>query len=598
MTADPAGGGNADLGRAAVGPPLHRRPDRLDGAHVDLAVVGGGIFGVCVAWDAALRGLSVALLERGDFGQATSANHFKVAHGGVRYLQHLDLPRLRRSCRERSALLRTAPHLVSPLPILMPAFGHGRRGRAVLRLGLGLYDLLTLDRNRGIGDPARRVPASRHLSADEVRSAFPRLGASDLSGGSIFWDGQIHDPPRLALAYVKSAVEAGARVLNYAEVDGFLREGDRVAGIEARDRTTGRRLRLRADVVVNAAGPWAPELLRKRLDLPADASLPELTFSRDVALVVRRQLDPDLGLAVPLTDRDADAVLDRGGRHLFLLPWRDRTLVGVWHRVYDEPPDRVEVTESEIRRYVRQANRAHPGLDLDREDVCHVNAGLVLFGDAEAQPDEGHAFGKRSVVLDHRREHGLAGLVTVVGVRATEARGVAARVVDAARRQIDADAGRAPTGSVPLCGGRFDTMASLLEEAADVTGLDPGSARCRSLARRYGSELPAVWSLCRENPDRARSLAGSGVVEAEVVHAARREMAVTLADVVLRRTGLGTACPPSPEALRRAAELLAAEQGWDEERTAAELAGMRSFLRERGSVRSYGRASPSPLPAG
>lgn len=574
---------------------LRRRPDRLDGASVDVAVVGGGIFGLCIAWDAAHRGLSVALVERDDFGHATSANHFKVAHGGIRYLQHLDLVRTRRSCRERSALLRIAPHLVEPLPILMPTFGHGRRGREVLRMGCGLYDLLTLDRNRGIRDDARRIPSSRHVSATDATDAFPDLEDPDLTGGSIFYDGQIYNPPRLALAFAKSASEAGAQLLNYAEVDGLLRDGSRVAGVEVRDRLSGRRVRVGADVVVNATGPWASGLLRNLTDLPAADCLPELTFSRDVAMVVRRQVHPDLGLAVPVSTRDADAVLDRGGRHLFLLPWRDRTLVGVWHRVCDSGPDHVEVSEREIDAYLREANRSYPGLELDRSDVCQVQAGLVLFGDEEEQPDDGHAFGKRSVVVDHRRRHGLGGLVTVVGVRATAARGVASEVVDVAGRQLDAEPPPSRTETVPLRGAQFDTIAELVDQIREVTGLDPDSGPCRALARNYGSEFSRVWALCEDDPDLERPIGRSNVLEAEVVHAVRREMARTLEDVVLRRTELGTACPPPVAELRRTADLLANELGWDEERTESEIAGMQAFFRERGSVRHYGdRDAPAP----
>lgn len=580
-------------------PRLTRRPARLDGAEVDVAVVGGGIFGVCVAWDAALRGLSVALLERGDFGHATSANHFKVAHGGIRYLQHLDVVRARRSSRERSALLRIAPHLVAPLPILMPAFGHGRRGVELLRLGCRLHDLLTADRNRGIDDPSRRIPSSRRVSPRDVREAFPALDRPDLTGGSVFYDGQIYNPPRLALAFVKSAAAAGARVLNYAEVDGFLRDSSRVTGVEARDRLSGRKLEVRAGVVVNAAGPWAPRLVDDLLDVPGGPSPARFTFSRDVALVVRRQLHPGMGVAVPASTRDADAVLDRGARHLFFLPWRRRTLVGVWHRVYRAPPDRVEVTGEEVERYLQEANRAYPGLDLDTSDVCQVNAGLVLFGDPDDQPEDGHAFGKRSAVVDHQRDHGLGGLVTVVGVRATAARRVASEVVDVAERQLDAPTRPAPTDTVPLAGAHFDSFASLAERIGGVTGLDPGSRRCLSLARNYGSEFPHVWSLVDEvSRDAGRADGPPSLTRAEILHAIRREMAVTLEDVLLRRTEIGTACPPDEAAIEAAAELLVHELGRDGDRVAEEVAEMRAFFGRRGAIRRYGDAAPTaPSPA-
>ena len=194
----------------------------------DLVVVGGGIFGICVAWDAALRGLSVALVEQTDFAHAASANCFKIIHGGIRYIQHGDLYRIRESSHERSAWLRIAPHLVSPLPIAIPAYGNGFRGKALLRAGMGLYDLITWDRNQGIDDPGQRIPASYSISRQECLDRFPGLDSTGLTGAMIFHDGQMYSAPRLALSCLKSAVEAGAVAANYVEGIGLARHGNRV----------------------------------------------------------------------------------------------------------------------------------------------------------------------------------------------------------------------------------------------------------------------------------------------------------------------------------------------------------------------------------
>ncbi len=172
----------------------------------DLIVVGGGIFGACAAWDAALRGMSVALVERGDFCEATSANHFKIIHGGIRYLQHGDIYRIRESSRERSALLRIAPHLTKPLPIAIPTYGHGLQGKELLKIGMSLFDLLTFDRNQHVRDLGQHIPSSWFMSREECLNSFPGLDQNGLTGAGIFCDGQIYNPPRLALSFIQSAV--------------------------------------------------------------------------------------------------------------------------------------------------------------------------------------------------------------------------------------------------------------------------------------------------------------------------------------------------------------------------------------------------------
>ncbi len=200
---------------------MKRNPATLADGEYDVLVIGAGACGAAAARDAALRGLRTAVIERADFGGATSAECFKMVHGGIRYLQHADLPRLRASSHERSALLRIAPHLVQPLPIAIPTYGHGRRGPAFLAAGAAVYDLLTLDRNRGIRDRRRHIGRSRFLSRSRLLELFPHLRAPGLTGAVAFEDGQMYNPARLVLAFVSSAVDAGATACKYVEEKKF-----------------------------------------------------------------------------------------------------------------------------------------------------------------------------------------------------------------------------------------------------------------------------------------------------------------------------------------------------------------------------------------
>jgi glycerol-3-phosphate dehydrogenase len=551
---------------------VKRDLDLLSKAKFDLVILGGGAFGCCAAWEAASRGLSVALLEKSDFCGATSANHLKMVHGGIRYLQHLDFPRVRESMRERAALLRVAPHLVQPLPIVMPTYGRGMEGRLVLRAGLKLYDAVTIDRNRGIDDPDRRIPAGRILSREECLELYPGLSREGLTGAGLFHDGQYYNPPRLALAFLRSAVDEGAVAANYVEATGFLLDGKRVRGVRARDTFTGDELEVRSRVVLNACGPWSARLLRESIGI----GLPvEPTFSRDTGFVVRGRRTGDAALACRISIRDPDALLSRHGRHVFLVPWRDHTLVGVWHKVHTDGPDSVEVAGSELRSFLDDVNTGYPFFGLRPEDITMVYAGLTLFG--ENRPGARDlSFGKRSLLLDHARADGVEGLVTLIGVRATTARGMSEKAIGLVAAKADRKIGASRTEERPVHGGDIGRFDDFLRRAQAEHADRFGGSVVESLVRNHGSAYGRILDRATEDPGLEPILPGSTTLGAEVVHAVRDEMACRLADIAFRRTELASGGDPGDEALRACAELAGAELGWDTARIEAELEAVRA----------------------
>lgn len=546
---------------------MKKNLQKLKGKEYDLVIVGGGIFGACAAWDAAGRGLKVALLEKKDFSHATSANHLKMVHGGIRYLQHGDVIRVWESCRERTALLKIAPHLVRPLPIVMPTYGHGKRGKAVLGVGVSLYDLLTLGRNRRIADEGRRIPGGRLITKQEVLKHFPGIEQRGLTGAAVFYDAQMYSPQRIALSFLRSAASAGADIANYLEVTGFLKSGGRIAGVEAKDVHSGESLEVRGKTVLNTAGPWAARLLETGRDLQLS---PKPVFSRDVCFVVSRRLSSKFALACQTRTQDADAILSRGGRHLFLAPWRDRTLVGVWHGVYKGAPDEVTVTEEELQSFLDETNAAYPGISLTREDVTMVNFGLILFEGNQKGSDE-ISFGKRSLLVDHERTHHVKGLVTLIGVRATTARGEAEKAVNLIFRKLGERSPDSETETTPIFGGRIEKFDDFLGQVVKQGPYGLDRDVLEAMIQNYGSEYPGVLKYIGEDPELAHRLGDSTVLKAEVVHAVREEMAEKIGDVIFRRTDLGTGGHPGEEALQACARLMASELGWDENRVREEI---------------------------
>lgn len=545
---------------------MQRNLNALADKQFDIVIVGGGIFGACAAWDAALRGLSVALVERHDFCSGASANSFKIVHGGIRYLQHGDLARLRASCKERTAFLRIAPHLVQPLPIVVPTYGHGKMGKAFLGAGMLIYDVLTFERNRTIKDPARKIPWTRFLNRQQIRDLFPDLQHDRLTGGVIFFDGQMYNPMRLVLSFIKSAVEYGAKFANYVEAIGFLRSDDRIEGIEARDVLTGNAFAIRAKVVLNAAGPWAEKLLNKGIGIDLK---PQGVYSRDAAFVISRRLPGNYALAVSGRTRDPDAVLSRPARHLFVVPWREYSLVGVWHKVYAGEPDEVTLDEGDLQSFIDEINWAYPALDLSRADVLMWNYGLVPFGENEAGAVN-LSYGKRSYLIDHEKSHGIQGLVTLIGIRYTMARGDASRALDLAVAKLGRSIPPPPTDRIPIQGGKIEDFEQFVNATAnDPIGVNKGAIR--ALIHNHGTAYKRILRYAEEDPSLAETLNGSTVLKAEVLNAVHNEMAIKLSDIVFHRTDLATGGNPGEPALRTCAQMVTRELGWAAERMEKEL---------------------------
>ena len=545
----------------------------LAGREFDVLVVGGGITGAVTAWDAAQRGLSVALLERGDFGGATSAESLKVVHGGVRYLQHLDIVRVRESSRERRALLRMAPHLVQPMPFVVPTYGHGMRGPEILGAAFAILNALTADRNRGLTDPARKVPAAGIVSRRRVLEWFPDLDQEGLTGAGVFYDGQLFNPTRLVWAMVRTAARAGAAVANYCDVTALNLQGGRVAGVKVDDRLGGEKFEVRARTVVNAAGPYAEALL-VRSGVRAARTVP---FSRDMALVLKRRFVNGRALALQTRYRDPSAVLTRGARHLFLVPWRGKTLVGVNSLIWRDEPDRLRVTEAEVSDFVAEIAEADPKLGLTMDDVALVMAGLLPV---EKGDEEGGdvSFGKRPLVVDNARTDGIQGLVSAISNRYTVARGVAERAVDLVYRKLGREVRPCRTEVTRIHGGDFFRFDDLVRELGQALpeGVDRGIAD--RLARDHGSAYGEVLRLARERPEWGVTIGGTDILRAEVVHAARSEMVCKLSDAVFGRTGIATAGDPGRAELEECADLVAAQLGWDSARRESELLQVRERI--------------------
>ncbi|HWJ57511.1 MAG TPA: FAD-dependent oxidoreductase [Vicinamibacterales bacterium] len=527
----------------------------------DLIVIGAGIYGAAIAWDATLRGLHVALIDRGDIGGGTSFNNAKTLHGGVRSLQGLRLDELREYVRERRALLRIAPHLVRPLTFVTPALGTLTRNRLAYTAYFRAYDLLARDRNDGV-DPALHLGGTRLLGREAYLALDPLSDPARVRGGVAWQDGQMVHGERVTLAFVKAAAARGAVIATYLRANTALVDGGRVRGVRCDDmapqlvgaaRAIERALDISAPLVVNATGPQCDRVAAALLG----GALPRLVPVLSLALnVVTRPLGLDA--AVAGTAR---------GRLFFAAPWRGVTIAGTGHEGYDGTADDAVVPPADVDTFLRDFNLAFPRAGLTRADIRLVHRGLLPTA---AVVDGEVRLLKTSVIRDHA-DDGHPGMISVVGTRYTTARHTAQLAVDRVFAALGRPAPPCLTATTPLAGGDVGHLAAFL---SDARRLDDGVDRDAGerLARLYGTEHTAVRRLMADGPLGEPLSPTCPTFGAEVVHAMREEMAVTLADALLRRTEAGVTGHPGRPALERAAAIMAFELGWPPAHAEAEIA--------------------------
>jgi len=557
---------------------MQRDPKQLNKDVFDVIVIGGGIYGACVAWDAALRGLSTALIERGDFGQETSANSLKTVHGGLRYLQDFDLNLVRMMINERSTYLRIAPHLVHPLPCLTPTYSRLMKSRAVMNLALKMNDLAGYDRNSS-PDPEKELPSSHLFSRDDCLAVLPGLPGKDVTGAALWYDGQIYDTERLTLSFILSAANVGAQVANYVEATGFLNEGNKVIGIKARDNITNEEFEIRGSVVVISAGPWIDHLLE---DLKQDSGKPK--FRRSLAInIVTRKLVDDYAIGVPSwpEEKSLNSSQQRVSHMLFVSPWRNHSIIGTFHSRYDEDPDNFKLKEQHLRNIIDESNSAYPSADLKVDDITFVHWGFLP---EESNPNNAEVkLVRKSRIIDHRREDGLSGLITIVGVKYTTARHAAEKAVDLVFEQLGRISPPCKTHITQLEGGRIDNFQDYLSKAIHRESSILESDTVDHWVRSYGTNYRRITKILPENKSHSKvSPLSDQAIYAQVIHAVREEMAIKLSDVILRRTGLGSIGKPSDSILEKSAQCMAKELGWEVDIIGLEIKEVNAIYQNHG----------------
>jgi len=564
------------------------RLSNLSNSAFDLVIVGGGIIGAGIARDAAMRGLSVALFEKADYGGGTTAGSTRLIHGGLRYLEMLDFRLVRTDLREREILLRIAPHLVKPLPFVLPFYGRSLWYRLRMRIGLLLYDILSFDKT---------LPSRRTLSADKVRALEPHLNPEGLQGAASYYDAQASLPERLCLENIIAASELGARTFNYAEVVGALHEGPRLVGVRVRDVLNGGTngsvdggdvIDVRAKLVVNASGPWFDRVAR----VIAQPGPPQIRTTKGIHIAMPPLTQRAMALFSPVDDR-----------LVFVIPWLGYSWIGTTDTDYTGDPADAYATPEDVDYLIASVKPFFPEVERDR--ILFTNAGvraLVMDEGSESSVSRQHRIAANDAA-------GAQGLVAILGSKLTAYRAIAEETTDRVCRLLDVTRA-CRTADEPLPGARANraAKASLFARGMLVHAADPSrpaqppaeptpkrlpssvvspelSERARAagagldratldhLESLYGTRADDVLRIAADDPAmRTRLAPAYPDIAAQVRLAVRDEQCARLVDFMLRRTRLGFTPDQGRAAAEAVVRVMAAELGWPDERATRELA--------------------------
>lgn len=523
----------------------------IAGEKFDLIVIGGGIIGTGIARDAALRGIRTLLVEKEDFAYGTTSRSSRLIHGGLRYLRMFEFHLVQQDLREREVLLRIAPHLVHPFPFIIPITSLFYR--VALGVGVPLYDIMSGHKS---------VHSHQYLSRRETLDLEPELAElSGLMGSYLYYDCQAPFTERLCIENVLSAVEQGASVVNHARVIGFLRSGNDVCGVEVQDTFSGEVYRIRARLVVNAAGHWL-DCVR---DLVRPGSSRTVRRTKGVHLLTPR-----------LTKRALVLFSPSDGRLFFVMPWLDYTLIGTTDTDYSGDLDTVYADGKDVAYLLEGARQVFP--KLRSEDVFYTTAGLrsLAYSGGEKPSD----VTREHRVLDHKSKDGIEGLVSVLGGKITAYRAVAKDVVDVVCRRLRLKA-PCTTAEVPFPGAPA-VAKEIVIGAAKENGLPVETVT--HLAGLYGSRFWQVLDLAKRDRRCARPICPHCPdILAQVEHSVREEGAVTVSDFLLRRSAVGLHSCQGLDAVETVAQEMGRLLEWstDERRQQVEAYRAQASLAQR-----------------
>jgi glycerol-3-phosphate dehydrogenase len=528
----------------------------------DVVIIGGGITGAWLSLHCVQQGYKTALIEKADYASQTSAASSKLLHGGIRYLQQMQFDKVRESAMERAEFIYAAPHLSNAVPFVVPTYPDFKRSKFFLSCGMLAYQALCLGQNSVIDSKEQGLGGIKSINADQLNEICD-LDNEPHTGAVVFNERHMIDSERMVLAIIQTARELGAKTYNYVAATGFLGDDDTVSGIIARDQLSGNQFSINASLVVNAAGPWIDGLNSKLKN--ADKAPRINSFAIGSHIVTRQLCDHAIALT---TKHQAGSKIDRGGRHVFAIPWRGYSLIGTSHNEIDSADGDISLQAEHVDQLIEAINDAMPAAKLTRDDVVSGYSGLYDFRTNNIKSTVYQGSGEYQII-DHQSANKVEGLVTALGAKYTTGRKVSAMTMKVVNSKLAADNSSADKKLVrqklvrqKLRGSDYSSLAQLQQEKLEHYKNQYSAATIKHLIMSYGSDIDAfLQSINGKHELQKRICATQPDLFGQVVWAIGKEQAVMLDDVVFGRTSLGLLGLQMDE-LSGIATLMADQLGW------------------------------------
>ena len=533
--------------------------------HFDVIIIGGGISGASVAYEAASRGLSVALVEKSDFASETSSATSKMIHGGIRYLSTYEFGLVRESLRERRILTNIAPNFIHPTPFIYSLYDNDKTPKFLTKVGMLLYELFSFDKGR-LRDKSKKMPLHKTLSTKKVKELIPRANTEGLNGAHLYYDCSSHSPERFTLAFIKSAVKYGACVSNYTQMTGFISEKGKkdkikIKGIKVKDLINDKELEIKGNLVINCAGPWADIVLGKT---KSDNGNKHLRRSEGIHIVTKKLVEDYIFAGSTPQDK-----------HFFVVPYRNHALIGTTDKEYIGDPDDYKVTKESIEELLAEVNSSFGnGQQIKYEDILYTYGGLRPL--VEDQTEDVYNSSRKYEITDEKK-NGINGLLTVEGGKFTTSRMLAEHVIDKAFKKLKIDPAKSFSEDTYLVGSEIDNFKDFICSKKEQYN-EYRIEQIDYLVKSYGTEIDDVMKLSYEDPELYIPLNQDGENLGQVLYAIRNEMALTLSDIILRRTGIGLLGHPGDDIIQKIADLAAKELNWDDNRKRKEIETINELL--------------------
>jgi len=520
----------------------------------DVIIIGGGINGVGIAQESALQGFRTLLLEQDDLCSGVSAWSGRLAHGGLRYLEHFDFALVRESLLERERLIKNAPHLAKHVPWIMPVYKHNKRGHSLVRLGMTLFDLLSFDKS---------APRHRFINKKKMLHKFPTLEKNGLKGGFYYWDGQIELAERLCVEVALDAQSHGAVIRTHSKVESPILENGEIRGVTYLDTITGIEHSVYAPVVYNVAGPWIDRVFLNATGVPTQPRLNGGTKGSHLIVEKFKGAPEEVIYYETKTD----------GRLILVIPWFGKIMLGTTDIRWDKDPSEARCDIGELEYLLKEVNALIPEANLSYEDVLYTYSGVRPL---PYQPEKDESQVTRTHILYDHQAHGISGLVTIVGGKLTTFRQLAEDAVKDLSKRLNKRGFKSKTQHRLLPGSHFKGFESIESELASLGA--PAIVASR-LARIYGSRAFQIWNIAEIEDIYAQVLdSKTGLTRAEIEFVIEEEFPKTLTDIMARRLILAFESGHGLSVVHEIAAIAAKKLNWDSQEIEDQIYGYRQWL--------------------